>query len=121
MVEHPELYEPFLERAYVAVGGEVFLPSPEALLLVDYCDELGLAIIGLDGARITPLEKELYLDAISDASSRELMPWSEFRIDRSSFARKCLRMFIAEKGSETYFSFVVVDEAEYAEIMNSAR
>ncbi|CAE6725324.1 hypothetical protein R69927_04695 [Paraburkholderia domus] len=108
-----DIYAPYLARAEVSPGGEVFLTSSDALLFVDHCDRLGLAIIGIDGARITSNEKELYLDAIGDASPTSVMPWEAFRESRKRFAHNCLRELIREKGADTYFSFVVFDEEQY--------
>lgn len=112
-----DIYAPYLERAEVSPGGEVFLTSSDALLFVDRCDRLGLAIIGIDGARITPHEKELYLDAIGDASPTSFMSWEAFKHTRKRFARSCLREFIREKGVDIYFSFVVLDSEAYADAL----
>jgi hypothetical protein len=104
-----DIYAPYLARAEVSPGGEVFLTSSDALLFVDHCDRLGLAIIGIDGARITSNEKELYLDAIGDASPTSVMPWEAFS------------EFIREKGADTYFSFLVFDAAQYEDSQQRLR
>ncbi|MFM0151308.1 hypothetical protein PQR05_04025 [Paraburkholderia sediminicola] len=116
-----DIYAPYLTGAEVSPGGEVFLTSSNALLFVDHCDRLGLAIIGIDGARITPYEKELYLDAIGDASPTSAMPWEAFRETRKRFAQNCLRELIHEKGADTYFSFVILDAEEYADTLRRLR
>lgn len=117
MTTGKEIYASYLHRAKIP-GADIFLVAQDALSFTEHCDRIGLAIIGVEGVRIDAGGTTPYMDAISDASPTCAMEWEEFKEDRNGFARECLRLFISEKGPDTYFCFVYLDAEGYAKIMN---
>jgi hypothetical protein len=113
MTTETELYAPYLGRAKVQSGGEIFLNPSDSLDLVATCERMEIAVIGVEAFRIDARGTMPYSDAIADYSPRTTTPWRVFEQQCNRSALNFLQRAIASKGQETWFSFVLLDSAEY--------
>jgi len=66
------------EEIGVRRGGELYFSVSDALRLVDYSVEEGMAVVGIEGVEIVDGRTRPVSDAIADFSNREGKPWNEF-------------------------------------------
>jgi hypothetical protein len=117
MTNENEIYAPFIARAEVRPGSEIFLRSDDAQQFVAVCQGAGIAVLGIEGARIDSNQIAPYIDVIADYSPRSVMPWEAYQERCNRLALDFLREAVKEKGADIYFCFEVLDVAEYSDFL----
>jgi hypothetical protein len=117
MTKEEEIYAPFIARAERRPSGEIFLNGDDAQRFVTACQSAGVAVLGIEGARIDSNQVMPYLDVIADYSPRRPMQWEAYRERCNRLALDFLLEAVKEKGADIYFCFVVLDGAEYADCL----
>jgi hypothetical protein len=115
-MEH-EIYAPFIKHAEVRPSGETFLTGDDEQQFATICQRVGMAVLGIEGARIDSNQVEPYIDAIADYSPKALIEREVYRERCNRLARDFLKSVIDEKGAGTYFCFEVLDSEEYLDCM----
>lgn len=116
-MKEDEIYATFITRAEVRPSGEIFLTSDDAQQFVTICQRVGIAVLGIEGARIDSNQIEPYIDVIADYSPKALIPWEVYLERCNRLAHDFLVNAIDEKGAGTYFCFEVLDSEEYLECL----
>lgn len=117
MTKESEIYAPFIERAEVRPGGEIFLRGDDAQQIVSACQNAGMAVLGIEAARIDTNHVMPYVDVIADYSPRTVMQWDAYQERCNRLALDFLREAINEKGVDAYFCFEVLDLADYSDCL----
>lgn len=107
------IYAPFIERAEVRPGGEIFLRSEDAQQFVAASQGAGMAVLGIEAVRIDANQVMPYIDVIADYSPRSAMQWKAYQERCNRLALDFLREAIKQKGEDTHFCFEVIDCAEH--------
>lgn len=90
-------------------GGELYLPAAEALSFVRRAEELGLAVIGIEGIRIDECDVLVPDEtAIADWSGRRDEVWSVFVLERARLSEAFLNEYSVDV--DLLFSLVVLSE-----------
>ncbi|MGF6769277.1 hypothetical protein P3T18_001747 [Paraburkholderia sp. GAS199] len=117
MTKESEIYAPFIERAEVRPGGEIFLRGEDAQQFVAACQGVGMAVLGIEAARIDDNRVMPYIDAIADYSPNSAVEWEAYQDRCHRLASAFVRDVIQQKGEDTYFCFEVIDRAEYVDCL----
>lgn len=115
MTKESEIYAPFIERAEVRPGGEIFLRSEDAQRFVAASQSAGMAVLGIEAVRIDANQVMPYIDVIADYSPRSAMQWEAYQERCNRLALDFLREAVKQKGEDTYFCFEVIDRAEHTD------
>lgn len=118
MTKEDEIYAPFIERAAVRPGGEIFLKGSDAKQFVSACQSAGVAVLGIEGARIDSNQVTPYVDVVADYSPRTATQWEAYQERCNQLALDFLRKAVEEKGPDAYFCFEVLDPAEYSDYLS---
>lgn len=100
----------FGERGTVLGDELLFVGRHVALECLDRCEELGFAVIGINGFVLHGDKVEPRLDFTADWSDVPEMIWPEFRDQCNRFTRRFLEEPSVEEG--LVFELVIVSEEE---------
>lgn len=111
-----ELFQRFAPRGIVR-GGELYLDAPTMQEYIGKAEELGLAVVGVEGFELHGNAVQPRLDRIADYSNAR-DTWPEYRV----FCNKNAAEWIAELMSERNLNFAatVVTEEEWRRIKATA-
>lgn len=116
-----KLYEKYRPALIGEPGEEIFFESGVAMSIPADCETANVAIIGVDTFTITPGSIYPHFDGIMDFSPRTQRPWDDFRQQCNKAALKLIQEMCAEKGANTYFSFVTIDANDYDNCLRQLR
>lgn len=102
----------------VYAEGELFLTAGEGLKLVELCDQLNWAILGIEGGVSDGISFTPDLNLIRDYSVEISSDWEAFREDCNSKARAFLEAFSTELNLHFYLTFV--DEHDFGRLRNAS-
>ena len=98
MTKESKIYAPpFIERAVVRPGGEIFLTGDDAQRFVAACQGAEMAILGIEGVRIDCNKLMPYIDVIADYSPRTALQWEAYRERSNQLALDFLRAQLRKK------------------------
>ncbi|RKF47221.1 hypothetical protein [Paraburkholderia fungorum] len=117
MTKESEIYASFIEHAELRPSGEIFLRGKDALQFVAVCQNAGMAVLGIEAARLDAHQVMPYIDAIADYSPRSAMQWETYQGRCNRLALDFLHATMDQKGEDTYFCFEVMDRAEHADCL----
>ncbi|MFL9900072.1 hypothetical protein PQR71_18275 [Paraburkholderia fungorum] len=104
-MKESKIYAPFIVRAEVRPGGDIFLRSEDAQQFVAASQSSGMAVLGIEAVRIDANQVMSYVDAIADYSPRSAMQWEACQERCNRLALDFLREVVEQKGDDTYFCF----------------
>lgn len=117
MTKEDEIYAPFIERASLRPGGEIFLKIYDAKLFVTACQNGDMAVLGIEAARIDSDNVFPYTDDIADYSPNTAMQWNEYRERCNRLALDFLERVLEEKGENVYVCFELLERDEYLDCL----
>ncbi|WP_144108542.1 hypothetical protein [Paraburkholderia sp. BCC1886] len=103
------LLEKYRSDAIGEPGREIYFTSAVSLKIPADCDANDVAIIGVDTFTIDQGGTYLHMDGIADYSSAVGDPWDAMRPLCNRSARSMIEDMCAQKGPDTWFSFVFVE------------
>jgi hypothetical protein len=121
MVIPDKIFEKYRSALIGEPGEEMYVEGKAALSIPVDCESANLALYGLDTFTIIPGATYPHLDGIMDYSPRVRKPWDDFRQTCNRDALQFMQEMLAQKGANTYFSFVMADADEYESSLRSLR
>ncbi|MFL9908172.1 hypothetical protein [Paraburkholderia sp. RL17-337-BIB-A] len=121
MTIQDKIFEKYRSASIGEPGTEIYVEGKAALGIPADCENADVALYGFDTFTIIPGATYPHLDGIMDYSPRVRKPWDDFRRTCNRDALKLMQEMLAEKGANTYFSFVMMDADEYESSLRSLR
>lgn len=116
-----KIFEKYRSKSKRTDGGEVYVEGEAALGIPADCEAANIVIIGVETFTIIPGATYPHLDGILDYSPRVQRSWDDFRQRCNKAALKFMQDMLAEKGANTYFTFVIIDADDYDSCLRELR